>query len=92
MFVISSLYKSAKLGIYNATKAVELDPKKAKGYFRRAQAYFETKDYEEAKKDLKSALQIDPADEMSKKLLAKVEQALAAQIAKQKKTYANMFK
>jgi hypothetical protein len=35
--------KSAKLGVYNATKAIEMAPDKFKGYFRRAQAHFENK-------------------------------------------------
>ncbi len=84
--------KSAKLGVYNATKAIELAPEKPKGYFRRAQARYETKDFEEAKQDLATCLKKDPNDEAAKKLLAKTEQCITVQTAKQKKTYANMFR
>jgi molecular chaperone DnaK (HSP70) len=84
--------KSAKLGVYNATKAVELAPDKPKGYFRRAQARYETKDFEEAKQDLVICLKKDPNDEAAKKLLAKTEQCISVQTAKQKKAYANMFR
>jgi len=85
--------KLPKLGVHNATKAIEMRPEHPKGYLRRAQAHFETKDYEEAKKDLLLSKKYDADDTIGwGKFMAKTEHALKVQREKQKKAYGNMFK
>ena len=84
--------KYPKLGVNNATKAINLFPDTPKCYFRRAQAHFECKDFEEAKKDLLKAKKIDNEDKAIASLLVKVERAMEIEKKKQQKAYANMFK
>lgn len=83
--------KLPKLAVNNATKAIELSPDKPRGYFRRAQAYFETKDFDLAKKDLQAAAKLDAEDKAISSLLTKVDQCLELEKKKQQKMYSKMF-
>ena len=84
--------KLPKLGIYNATKAIELFPDKPKGYLRRAQARYEVKEFEEAREDLRKCKQLDPENTVAwEGLLKKTERAIQIQKDKQKKTFGKMF-
>ena len=84
--------KLPKLGVYNATKAIEMFPEKPKGYLRRAQARYEVKEFEDAKTDLVVCEKLDPENAVGwKALLTKTEKAIVIQKDKQKKVYGKMF-
>jgi len=72
--------------IENCKSALILDANNTKGLYRRANAYFLTKEYELAKADLTLAAQLTPDDKAVTQLLTKTD----AQIARQKENEKNM--
>lgn len=84
--------KAPKLALHNATKAVELKGDSAKAHFRKAQALYECKEFEEAKKELLAAQKLDPEDKGIPSLLTKVDQCIQAEKKKQQQIFGKMFK
>ena len=74
-----------------ATKALDINMHSAKAYFRRAQAYIGFGELEEAEKDLKLAIEIEPNDNTLKVELYNVKGKMKAARAKEKKAFAYMF-
>eukprot|EP00285_Hemiselmis_virescens_P007084 CAMPEP_0173392780 /NCGR_PEP_ID=MMETSP1356-20130122/21172_1 /TAXON_ID=77927 ORGANISM="Hemiselmis virescens, Strain PCC157" /NCGR_SAMPLE_ID=MMETSP1356 /ASSEMBLY_ACC=CAM_ASM_000847 /LENGTH=352 /DNA_ID=CAMNT_0014350683 /DNA_START=9 /DNA_END=1067 /DNA_ORIENTATION=+ len=69
------------------TKALEIDPKNAKAYFRRGSAYLSLNEADKAEEDLKKAQEITPDDAAVKKELAKVV-ALRKKLKSQESSFA----
>ncbi|KAK3871989.1 hypothetical protein Pcinc_022894 [Petrolisthes cinctipes] len=87
---------SSKLGWYDkaindCNKALELDDKNPKAYFRRGQAYNLINDIEAAKEDLHRARDLEPSDKGILKELESVTKKIKVQREKEKKIYAKLF-
>jgi peptidylprolyl isomerase len=72
-------------------KALKLDKKNVKGLFRRAAAKKACGLFDEAKEDLKYALELDPKNADVAQELQSVDQAIAKHKNKEKKMFTNMF-
>lgn len=72
-------------------KALELDPKNEKGYFRRASAHMKMKNYEEAIADFKKVLEVDPENKAAKNQITLAQRSIKMHRDKEKQTYAGMF-
>jgi molecular chaperone DnaK (HSP70) len=77
--------------VENCNKALEIEKNNVKALFRRAQCYVQLSKLEDAKKDLETALQVEPANSAVKKELALVDKKIAAMKEKEKKMYSKMF-
>lgn len=75
----------------NCDRALKIDAKNVKGYYRRGTAYEKMKKHDLAKKDAATALQLKPDDKASKKLAARVNKALLKQKERAKKMAKRMF-
>jgi len=75
----------------SAEKALEIDSKNVKGLWRRGLAKQERKDWEDARRDFKAALEIEPDNKYIKQSLAKVNQLIAKYEEQEKQKYKNMF-
>jgi len=75
----------------NCTEALKIEGENVKALYRRGQAYYYLKDFEEAKKDLTLAAKLEPKDNEVKKTLKLVTDQVAAQKEKEKKIYGKMF-
>lgn len=71
--------------------ALELDPESAKALYRRASVYYEKKNWESAKKDIKKAVSLAEDDKAIKKLQERIEAQMKRQKAKEKKMAQKMF-
>lgn len=85
-----------KLGEYRlaadaAALAVGLDAGNVKALFRRGSALLELGEWDQASKDLKKALELDPTNAAAAAALRTVGQRLAAQRASDKQRYGGMF-
>jgi peptidyl-prolyl isomerase D len=72
-------------------KALIMDSNNVKALFRKAQAQFNMKDYEESIKNLKTALLHDKNNKEIKIFLQKVQKLQDVIIKKQQKAYSNLF-
>eukprot|EP00658_Telonema_sp_P-2_P025635 TRINITY_DN20327_c0_g1_i4.p1 TRINITY_DN20327_c0_g1~~TRINITY_DN20327_c0_g1_i4.p1 ORF type:complete len:402 (-),score=118.01 TRINITY_DN20327_c0_g1_i4:447-1652(-) len=86
-----SKMKKWNKAIDNCRYALEVDPKNSKALFRRATAYYEEKDYDQAQVDLETASCIEPVDPAVTKMLKIVQKAIAKREKKEKATYGKMF-
>lgn len=85
-----------KLSEYNSTvdscdKALEMDPKSEKAYFRRGQALLSLQEFDDAIKDFKICLEIDPNNKAAKNQVASTQQAMKKHKAAERQRYAGMF-
>jgi tetratricopeptide (TPR) repeat protein len=64
------------LAIIDATAAIKHDPSYAKGYYRRASAYFALNKYKLARKDFRKVCQLKPKDRDARAKLAGCEKAV----------------
>ena len=64
------------LAIIDATAAINYDPSYAKGYYRRASAYFALNKYKQARKDFRKVCQLKPKDRDARAKLAGCEKAV----------------
>ena len=71
--------------------ALAIDADHTKALFRRASVYYEKKNWEDALKDLKKALNGAPDDKALQKLQDKVDAQIKRQKAKEKKMAQKMF-
>ncbi|XP_077984970.1 peptidyl-prolyl cis-trans isomerase D-like isoform X2 [Glandiceps talaboti] len=83
-----NLYQEA-LG--NAEKALDIDPKNVKGYFRKAQALAGMRDFERALMELSEALKLEPNDKGIRNEITKVKHQLDERKKKERAAYAKMF-
>ncbi|KAI3634064.1 hypothetical protein MIR68_007668 [Amoeboaphelidium protococcarum] len=75
----------------NALK-LNLDPtQRCKALYRRAQAYFMRQEYDEARRDCMTILEVDAENIDGKRLLSNVNLKLKALISKQRAVYGNLF-
>lgn len=65
--------------IDDCNRALIIDPKATKALYRRAHAYFESKDFSNAKSDLSRLLYIDPKNSPAMELLRKIQEVLDIQ-------------
>lgn len=77
--------------VEDLTQVLVLDDVNTKALYRRAQAYIQMKDYEEANDDLKAALKISPDDRAVQKELHNVKQLVAAKKKRDKEVYSKLF-
>lgn len=77
--------------VEDLTQVLVLDDVNTKALYRRAQAYIQMKDYEEANDDLKAALKISPDDRAVQKELQNVKQLVAAKKKRDKEVYSKLF-
>ncbi|KAI0764475.1 Metallo-dependent phosphatase-like protein [Irpex lacteus] len=76
-------------GLSDAAAAIELDPKYAKAYYRRATCYLQTLKYKQAIADFKKLLQLEPGNQLvrtqldsTQKILRKTEFEKAIEVEK----------
>ncbi|XP_078611569.1 peptidyl-prolyl cis-trans isomerase FKBP4-like [Branchiostoma floridae x Branchiostoma japonicum] len=77
--------------IDHCSKALVKDPNNEKAYFRRGQARFTIRDYEEAKSDFNAVLNIDPNNKAAKNQVTTILQQQKKEREREKKLYGNMF-
>ncbi|KAI0093249.1 Metallo-dependent phosphatase-like protein [Irpex rosettiformis] len=78
-------------GLADASAAIELDPKYAKAYYRRATCYLQTLKYKQAIADFKKLLQLEPGNQLvrtqldsTQKILRKTEFEKAIEVEEEK--------
>jgi serine/threonine-protein phosphatase 5 len=64
------------LAIFDATAAIKHDPTYAKGYYRRASAYFALNKFKQARKDFRKVCSLKPKDRDARAKLAGCEKAV----------------
>lgn len=72
-------------------KVIAENPASEKGYFRRGEAKMKLNDHSMAKEDFVKCLELDKENTMAKKRVAMCQQLIKVQMAKEKRTFANMF-
>eukprot|EP01091_Cochliopodium_minus_P012261 TRINITY_DN3682_c0_g1_i1.p1 TRINITY_DN3682_c0_g1~~TRINITY_DN3682_c0_g1_i1.p1 ORF type:complete len:200 (+),score=73.25 TRINITY_DN3682_c0_g1_i1:224-823(+) len=77
--------------INSCGEAIKLDPKNAKAYFRRSQAYLSQRDVDRSEVDCKQALKLAPSDKAIKVHQKNIEREKERQNEKQKKAFKGMF-
>ncbi|XP_048727862.2 peptidyl-prolyl cis-trans isomerase FKBP4-like isoform X2 [Ostrea edulis] len=75
----------------HCNKALELDDKCVKAYFRRGQAYFAGSDFDLAKKDFEKVCELEPDNKASKNQVKICEQKIKHFEKKEKARYVGMF-
>jgi len=75
----------------NCSEALKIETENVKALFRRGQALYYLKDFDEAKKDLLLAGKLEPNNSEVKKILKLVTDQLSAQKEKEKTIYGKMF-
>jgi len=75
----------------SSTKALAIDAANAKGLFRRGTALLELGEWDEARKDLKRALEIEPGNTAAQAALHTLQQRVAKQAESDRKRYKGMF-
>lgn len=73
------------------SKALELESQNIKALFRRAQAFVALGDIDDAEKDLKKIIEIDPQNRDARAEFKKVKAAQKEAFKKESKIYGNMF-
>jgi len=77
--------------IRRCTEVLAVDPHLVKALYRRARAHLESKDFDEAKKDVIRALDVTPNDTQLSKLLREVKKIQADEEAKEKRKFKAFF-
>ncbi|XP_066291133.1 peptidyl-prolyl cis-trans isomerase FKBP4-like [Branchiostoma lanceolatum] len=77
--------------INHCSKALEKDPDNEKAFFRRGQARFTIRDYEEAKSDFNAVLKIDPNNKAAKNQVTVILQHQKKEKERERKLYGTMF-
>ena len=72
-------------------KALELDAKNEKCFFRRGQSYMSMSGYDEAIKDFQAVLKLNPANTAASQHIQTCRDHLKAYQQKEKQLYANIF-
>ncbi|XP_011495235.1 PREDICTED: FK506-binding protein 59 [Ceratosolen solmsi marchali] len=72
-------------------KALELDPKNEKAFFRRGQVHLDLASPELAVKDFKEVIKIEPKNSAAAKQIIICNNLIKKELSKEKKLYANMF-
>ena len=75
----------------SAGKALDLDAGNEKALYRRAQAFVETEEYDEARRDVRKLLEGDETHREGRALLQRIKKLEAAQMKKDAKTFGGMF-
>ncbi|XP_034089419.1 peptidyl-prolyl cis-trans isomerase FKBP4 [Gymnodraco acuticeps] len=75
----------------NCDKALELNPSNEKALFRRGEALFGMKEFDQAKDVFQQVLQLYPANKAAKSQVILCQTRIKAQHEKDKRIYANMF-
>eukprot|EP01116_Phalansterium_solitarium_P016395 TRINITY_DN3811_c0_g1_i1.p1 TRINITY_DN3811_c0_g1~~TRINITY_DN3811_c0_g1_i1.p1 ORF type:complete len:797 (+),score=327.93 TRINITY_DN3811_c0_g1_i1:77-2467(+) len=75
----------------NAADALKLEPNNVKALFRRGQACYYLREFEQAKTDLTAAAKLDPKNQDVRRTLATVQERLKESLDKQKAVYGKMF-
>ncbi|KAG8190375.1 hypothetical protein JTE90_022019 [Oedothorax gibbosus] len=78
--------------VQSCEKALEIDPKNAKGLFRKGQAHLALKDYEQARNCFVKVLETDSTNKAAQKNLYVCKEFIRKQLESEKKMYQNMFK
>ncbi len=84
--------KNYKKAVQWARESLDIDSEHVKSRYRRAAAYIEMGNYEDANEDIKYALNLDPANKPLKALRKKALKGIKANKKKEKSIYANFFK
>ena len=75
----------------SAGKALDLDAGNEKALYRRAQAFVEVEEYDEARRDVRKLLEGDDKHREGRALLQRIKKLEAAQMKKDAKTFGGMF-
>ena len=75
----------------SAGKALDLDAGNEKALYRRAQAFVEVEEYDEARRDVRKLLEGDDTHREGRALLQRIKKLEAAQMKKDAKTFGGMF-
>ncbi|KAL4660211.1 peptidyl-prolyl cis-trans isomerase FKBP4 [Arapaima gigas] len=75
----------------NCNKALELDATNEKALFRRAEALFAMKEFEQARDDFQKVMQLYPTNKAARAQVALCQRHMKEQHEKDKRLYANMF-
>lgn len=75
----------------NCDKALNMDPKNIKALFRRGQALMGVKEFEAAKTNFKSVIDLDPSNKAAQQQTAVCTVKVKQILEKEKQTYRNMF-
>ncbi|GFT12951.1 peptidyl-prolyl cis-trans isomerase FKBP4 [Nephila pilipes] len=78
--------------IENSDKALAIEPKNPKGFFRRGKAYLALQEYEKAKVNFMKVLEYDSSNKAAKRTLNICMQNLKKQLEKEKRMYQTIFK
>jgi len=81
----------SKGAVRDLTEVLVLDDVNTKALYRRAQAYIQMKDYEEANDDLDSALKISPDDKAIQREKTNVRTLIAQKKKRDKEIYSKLF-
>lgn len=68
-----------------------IEANNVKAFFRRGEACYNLKDFEQAQKDFKAVLEIESNNGQAKKYLVTVQTAIKKEAEKEKKMFSKMF-
>ncbi|XP_006633816.1 peptidyl-prolyl cis-trans isomerase FKBP4 [Lepisosteus oculatus] len=77
--------------VENCNKALELDSSNEKALFRRGEALFAMKEFEQARDDFQKVVQLYPSNKAAKTQVVVCQRQIKEQHEKDKRLYANMF-
>lgn len=77
--------------VLHCTNALEIEPRNAKGLYRRSSAYIALNKYEPARKDLVLLLELEPEDVVAKHMMKRVEAKFAKDAEDERLTYQRIF-
>eukprot|EP00803_Ostreobium_quekettii_P008768 evm.model.scf_4361.2 EVM.evm.TU.scf_4361.2 scf_4361:2653-7237(-) len=83
--------KSFGAAVEMCTRALQLDPKNAKGLLRRARAHAGRHDCGAARRDLSAALELDPWDFEARDMLERLERVEGREVSEEKAVCRNMI-
>eukprot|EP01015_Nassula_variabilis_P004917 TRINITY_DN1348_c0_g1_i32.p1 TRINITY_DN1348_c0_g1~~TRINITY_DN1348_c0_g1_i32.p1 ORF type:complete len:467 (-),score=121.27 TRINITY_DN1348_c0_g1_i32:128-1528(-) len=83
--------KEYKVAIERASNCIEHEPSNVKAFFRRAQAYAEFSEYDNAIKDLQTALEVEPNNQDILNELRKIKEKVKKINQKEKGMYSKIF-
>ncbi|XP_077558971.1 FK506-binding protein 59kD [Haemaphysalis longicornis] len=72
-------------------KALDIDPRSEKGFFRRGLAHFATKEYAQAQKDFEEVLKIDANNKAARNQLSICTVKLKQQLERERQMYKHIF-
>ncbi len=76
----------------NCTEVLKLDPNNSKAFYRRGQALYQLKNFEEALHDLEEAKKIEPQNNDIKRTIKNVQDAVTSQKEREKQMFQRMFR